>query len=477
MTIRPMGSCALLVLLLLAGCAQGGEPSAGTEAPTPPATASTRASTAPATPPIPPAAGPACDPCGVPTAPERAGEPSAALDATGSLLAVAAMEGNALFVQGVGQVPVQSPGWAYISVRHSEDGGRTWARAVLPYATTAAPGSAWGRYCVLADPVLERVGDELRLYGLGWPCTQGVAPHLSTVGSIWMARSRDNGATWGEPAVVVESPGAAEWPDKEWAATDPADPDRILVAWLGLQNPGTAWPLRAAHSLDGGATWSEPTTVTDPAQEGGRSVYSAMPAWTPDGQVHIAYRGCSGACVKVASSTDLVSWEAVEVAKVQPVQREGGQAIWPWHPSLAADPATGRLAVAWHSEEGGRSVAWVAVRADGAWGEPVRIPGLAGHQQDQWWPFVAYGNGTLHGFLYDRSEDPENLRTRPVAWRLDAGGPLVAAAGPAWNVTGNAYPFYGDYVGAAGSPGGVLLAWGQLDEATGFRHVHAARVR
>lgn len=153
--------------------------------------------------------------------------------------------------------------------------------------------------------------------------------------------------------------------------------------------------IHAVFSRDHGATWGEPVVVLDP--EAGHAFQIAHPRIMPDGTMVMPYGyvdiGDGGfwrdeSMVKLAVSTDGASWEHVDVAEVP----EGFDNLW----AVQADvDASGAIHVAWSARVDDDIMAtWVATSRDAGatWTEPLalRAEGL------NFLPWVAaFGGGTV----------------------------------------------------------------------------------
>src|SRR5690606_9102585 len=85
---------------------------------------------------------------------------------------------------------------------------------------------------------------------------------------IWIARSADQGATWGAPVRVTGTAGDVGAPHGESAPRRVAGGEgKVALVWgRSVPVPGRGWPasaIRFSRSLDGGATWSEALTLND----------------------------------------------------------------------------------------------------------------------------------------------------------------------------------------------------------------------
>jgi len=212
------------------------------------------------------------------------------------------------------------------------------------------------------------------------------------------------------------------------------DADGTLHAlWVvGKLVPGRRFPasaLRHVRSVDGGATWSAPATVTDDSLVFGSHNFHALHAAADGGVIATWLDGRAGrssvflarsddggatwgtnvqvntseACpccrTAIASATDgsiWVAWRTVLEGNVRDIvvarSRDGGRSFgdprrvhadgWVFPgcphagPSLATD-AKGRLHIAWWTGKEGRAAAWYARADDGeTFGEPVALSAI-----------------------------------------------------------------------------------------------------
>ena len=189
-------------------------------------------------------------PCGASAIAQRDAEvePSIAVDPRSSRRIVAAW--------------IQDDGRSNL-VMASRDGGRSWARVLVPGLTDCTGGAV----SAAADPWLSFAGDGRLLLSSGTanlPHLPG--PSFGPEPSQVVSRSRDGGLSWSLPATVQFAPGV--YSDKSAVTADPLRRGRAYDAWTVRTGPdedtGSAWFSR---SSDGGRTWSPPQFVYDPGKE------------------------------------------------------------------------------------------------------------------------------------------------------------------------------------------------------------------
>lgn len=152
--------------------------------------------------------------------------------------------------------------------------------------------------------------EEVRFGGVAQPATgdpalavdPGTADWLMTwVGfdstgktwNLWFARTRDQGASWTEPARVTDVANDVH-PHGESSPRLVVSPKGVLAAvWATtVEVPGRQWPasnIRFSRSLDGGRTWSRSMTLNDDttAGLGGHTFHGA--AWSGDSSMLVTW--------------------------------------------------------------------------------------------------------------------------------------------------------------------------------------------
>jgi hypothetical protein len=279
-------------------------------------------------------------------------------------------------------------GAADIGFATSRDGGLTWQSGHLPAVTVNSRPAGTAPYA--SDPVVAY--DARRRVWL--ISTLAVSPGVT---ELYLSRSAD-GVRWSAPVVAARVASASLAFDKNWAACDPwpqspfhgrcylaytdhttrtprlavqvsddggrtwsdavmavraseavgvlplPRPDGSLVlAYLG---PGE---MQAVRSLDGGRTFEQPATISSYAHRRVGSL-RVFPLPTADvdahGRLYVAWQDCSfrAGCgandIVLSTSDDGLAW-----SRPARVTRDGGSDVVP---ALTAEPATGRLALAYH---------------------------------------------------------------------------------------------------------------------------------
>ena len=379
----------------------------------------------------------------------------------------------------------------------STDGGRTWATGLLPGHPGDARLTALSDYGCGSDPVLAFAPDGTLYYASLMfslrPGSDPLVPQLAPVlgyeterSAIAVTRSRDGGASWDDPVLVVAV--EAGLLDKQWIAVDPTTGD-VHVSYFS--NEGD---VVATVSRDQGATWSDavPLVASQQLPSTPRQGQFAQIAATADGVVHaIAWAAGDplepSAILHRATSDRGASWsEPVRVVRWAPVI-DGGF-LYPYRlvtlPALAAHPRDPALYVAFPAPAASGAdtrahadldILVVSSRDGGAtWGAPVRVNDDAmGAANMQWMPAVAVGpEGTLHVTWIDYREDPGGRLAKVYYARSSDDGATFSVNAALSDVAFDGEGGYhqngggtiGDYMGLAATPLAAHAFWADTRE-------------
>lgn len=255
-------------------------------------------------------------------------------------------------------------GAADIGFATSTDGGRTWSSRGLPGITVNSRPA--GTHEKASDPV---VAYDAR-HGVWLISTLALSPGLT---ELYINRS-DDGLRWERPIVAASSDFAGLAYDKNWLTCDnwPQSPfyGRCYLAYT--DHIGRPPELAVQFSDDGGRTWSSPPVI---ALRGGSPV-GVLPVPRPDGSLALVYAAFDRREIDVLLSTDggRSFGPAITVGRFS----ERRVAELRMFPLPAADAgADGRLYVAWQNEDD----VVVSSSTDGlSWNAPVRVTRAAGFE-------------------------------------------------------------------------------------------------
>lgn len=302
----------------------------------------------------------------------------------------------------------------------SVDGGSSWQATELPLPDgldrAFAPDAAFGPDGTLYVNYVNLAG-------------QGNVPD-----NLWLARSEDGGRTLGEPVrvagelsfqarVAVDGDGRVHLTYLE--ATD--------VALLQLVGPA---PLVAVHSTDGGRTWTEPVTVSDPERV---RVGAATPAIDAAGDLVVLYQDFKGN-VRDFQNLEGPPWPE-PAALVLTRSRDGGRSFAPGvelesdvvvakrflvflpeFPALALGSGDD-VYVAWSDGRHGEEDVFLRRSTDGGqtWRPAVRISDAPGSDDTaQYLPAASVApGGRVDVLYYDRSG--EGTMDAVLAYSVDDG--------------------------------------------------------
>jgi len=265
--------------------------------------------------------------------------------------------------------------WPYVYV--SNDGGKTFNDVQLNGWDNQTGGQGNFKQFDSAggDPVLAYAPDGKTLYYAA--LVYSFAYSNRTPSGVAVAASHDGGQTWGAPSMVTYDGGSNFFNDKEWITVG-AD-GAVHVSWT-LFNQGAhgagyiSSPIEMSTSTNGGATWSAAVQVSDaahPYNQGSSSVVA------PNGTIYVAYEGATPSsgynadATLIATSTDGgqtftnneigrvyddYNCYATQAPGAQDRQTLSGEQFrLNSFPSLAVDPTSSKLAVAWADDRANAS--------------------------------------------------------------------------------------------------------------------------
>jgi hypothetical protein len=221
-------------------------------------------------------------------------------------------------------------------------------------------------------------------------------------------------------AVGFAVPGVAgfvgRFTDKEWAEIDLNSPQasacagNIYVAFTDFHASFGSSPIKFSRSTDGGATFSQPKTISTGSPSGTPHNQGVDIAVAPDGTIYAAYAAFQGGGnsafngIAVVKSTDCGrKWsQPVFVGTINDPQAPGIAFRTPAFAFVAVDDVNPNVVyVAYQSLSGDYDI-YVQRSTDGAttWGAPVQVNEDPGAHQ-QIFPTIEVSHGTLHVAWYD----------------------------------------------------------------------------
>jgi len=301
----------------------------------------------------------------------------------------------------------------------SADGGGSWRDIPIPAPRGEepkcyAPDVAYG-----ADGTLYLSFVTLR--------GRGNVPH-----AVWIASMPRGGRVLSVPRKVL---GSLSFQVR--LVADPETPGRLYLSWLdaasvGLfrfASPGN--PIRLMHTDDGGRHWSEPVRVSSPARQ---RVLAPTAALGPGGELYVLYLDLGGDRLDyegahegrggppypgrwqlvLARSRDRGASWTESVAEPRLVPGERLISFIPPFPSLAVDPASGRVYAAFADARlGDRDVRVWTLPKDASHWRSTRVNDTPTRDGSaQYLPKLAVApDGRLDVIYYDRRRDRDNTQT------------------------------------------------------------------
>lgn len=269
------------------------------------------------------------DPDGGPAQPETEAEPFFALDP----------EDHGHLLAGYQEDRFPDEGCRALTSAVSFNSGRNWQESLLPNLTAATGGP------------YERISDPWVTFGPGGRAYLASVAfnETSPQNGIYLSASDDGGVTWSDP-VAVHS-GNQNFDDKESVVVDTRNDSpykgRVYVGWDWI-SAAHEQPELIAYSDDGGHSFQPPITLTNEGENIG-----IVPLVGPGGIVHAVWLHFTsdGVSLLAAHSTDGGrTWSSpVEISDVRAFGVDGSR-TGGGLPSAAVDGRTGALYVTWQDD-------------------------------------------------------------------------------------------------------------------------------
>ena len=272
----------------------------------------------------------------------------------------------------------------------STDGGNTFTDVILPRWDPATGGTGLFTHVQAGgDPVLAFALDGTLYYSA---LVYDLSFTNRTPSGVAVAVSRDGGASWGAPVMVHFESSNNFFNDKQWIAAGAGG--NVYVTWtLFKANKGQGGYISShiveSVSHDYGGSWSDPIPVSDSAHPYDQGSSTAV---APDGTVYVAYEGNQATDVfkdqiVLARSTDGgQTFTNIEAGRVYddvgcyPFNVAQGRARLSFEqfrinsfPSLAIDPTTGGLRIAWADDQNNAGCAAGAASFSGLTNNQVKL--------------------------------------------------------------------------------------------------------
>ena len=238
---------------------------------------------------------------------------------------------------------------------------------------------------------------------------------------------------------------AGRFVDKEWMEVDanPSSPcaGNVYVTWTDFRGVGGGFPIRFRRSTDGGASFSQPQTLSSGGSEGTRGNQGSDIGVAPDGTVYVAYRTFATGGNDLTSTVNFVKstdcgrrWSkpAVVAPEISSPQAPGVAFRTPTFAFVNVDDTDPDVVyVAYQNFVGGDYDIYIqrSTNAGASWGPAVQVNEDPGARH-QIFPTVDVSNGAVHVAWYDF-----RLSTTPANEALDV---FYAST----NVAGDTYPAF-----------------------------------
>ena len=206
----------------------------------------------------------------------------------------------------------------------SQDGGRTWIQRMAAFShCTGGNAANGGDYARASDPWVTFAPD-----GTAYQSSLSFNGGVLAAGSssaILVSRSTDGGATWSNPTTVIRD-GPNFFNDKDSITADSTDARLVYAVWDRLDSSDHG-PTYFSRTTDGGITWEVASAIYDPGAN--RQTLNNQVVVLPDGtlinfftQLNMPLNAPATATLAIIRSPDKgVTWSAPIV--ISPVQSIG----------------------------------------------------------------------------------------------------------------------------------------------------------
>jgi hypothetical protein len=315
-------------------------------------------------------------------------------------------------------------GWDAITVRYSDDGGKTWPKTVKlfgPSSDSARPGSYFesslqDKEWLCADMTNSPYRNNIYASWTDFTRYGGTRPQDSSV--IVFARSTNRGESWEKYVRISDTAGDCIDDDNTMEGAVPAvGPNgEVYVAWSGPDG------LYFDRSLDGGKTWGKDRILT--ATPGG---------WAFDISGISRCNGLPITCADISSS-----------------------------------PYRGNIYINWVDFRNGDPDVFIMRSSDAGntWGTPIRVnDDPVGNGKDQFFTWMAVDpkTGEISIVYYDRRNYNSDSTDVFLAHSVDGGASFVNSRISRAAFYPTAMVFFGDYNGISAYNGRIRPIWTNLD--------------
>jgi len=350
----------------------------------------------------------------------------------------------------------------------STDAGATWSDNPMP--------SSGGTYNGISDPSLAYDANGVAYFGFGVYNTSTGGPSAVTV-----QRSTDGGIDWQNPVTVFPN-ASGSFEDKYYVTAD-ASPssshkNNVYISWTNFSNYGTqnqSEQIYVARSTTEGATWQAPVNLNADIGYG----HLSMPTTGPNGEVYVVWSqlGLSTTQIELAYSADggATFTQPTSVAGVYTMPSalpSKGNMRMLTYPSAAVDNSTGPY-------RGRIYVTWAALNTSGGfphiyltysdnqgatWTAPKTVDNDFTTETDKFHPWITCDpiSGTMAISYYDSQNDPSNVKTDLyVAYSSDGGQTLHVnrISSTSTGITPAQGGYWADYTGIAAYKGKIVPCW------------------